>query len=119
MDEAKREYHRKYQAKRVASFKGMELPGGVEHNTVNAYANYACRCAACKTAYREYQIPQSVDRKANGLPEGDARHGTYNGYANWGCRCEACVEANRKYAIDYRLRTGKISTHTAEALMGR
>lgn len=102
--ERKREYHRNYQRERVARNRALPLPEGVEHGTVNAYANYSCRCDECKEAYRVYQLPQIKERRAEGLVAGDPRHGTYNGYANYGCRCDECKEANRVYAQDYRAR---------------
>lgn len=114
--EAQREYHRTYQRARVERNRQNPLPETVEHGTVNAYQNYACRCEPCSAAQREYNLPRIAERRERGLDPQDPRHGTYNAYVNYSCRCERCKEANRLYAIDYKLRNGLITLLRAEEL---
>lgn len=87
------------------------------HGDPNTYNYHGCRCDECKEGYRLYQLSRTKARKLAGLDDNDERHGTYSGYANYGCRCPACREANRIHAINYRLRTGKITEAKAEELI--
>lgn len=89
-----------------------------QHGTNNEYANYGCRCAACRAAASQYQaqrkrtVPCSVCGKViwrhnkSGkctscvqLIPIEERHGTETGYSK-GCRCSACrgaaAEARRR-----------------------
>jgi hypothetical protein len=79
---------------------------GVIHGTINAYVNHQCRCGACRSVYRDYQMDKTKARKALGLGFPDYRHGSYNGYTNYGCRCDWCKEANTLHAREYRHRNG-------------
>ena len=92
------------------------IPAHLRHGQTNVYNNLGCRCVPCKLAWREYQMPKVINRKAKGLAVDDERHGTYSGYANYGCRCERCVEANRLYALDYQVRRGKMTKEKAVGL---
>jgi hypothetical protein len=59
------------------------------------YNHYACRCAICTEAHREYQ--REYRRRRGSKPaRGPAQHGTRSKYVG-GCRCEDCTKANREY----------------------
>lgn len=68
----------------------------VPHGSYSRYL-YGCRCDACREASRERQKKSREDRKARGLPPGDARHGLASTANNWGCMCKLCSEALAEY----------------------
>lgn len=71
--------------------------GDPYHGTVTGYDYYRCRCAACKEAWREYNIELRANRKASRPdprvhpPQCAVSAATYR---NWGCRCCGCCAAN-------------------------
>jgi hypothetical protein len=74
------------------------------HGTANGYKNLACRCDACREAWRiyhaemmhrlGYERPRAVFL-AERYPE-PPPHGTETRYGGkWRCRCDECREAAR------------------------
>lgn len=63
------------------------------HGTTSEYANHACRCAACRKAWRKYCAAWRARRREQGLVADDPRHGSSNAYVNYGCRCRPCTDA--------------------------
>ncbi len=70
------------------------------HGTYSRYANYGCRCDAC----RIYQNQRVRASRAKRLAEGRINHGG----AGWddGCRCTVCTKHHRdRYRTYYQNRS--------------
>lgn len=78
----------------------------MEHGTVNAYMNHACRCDDCRKAGRAYR--QTQRQKVRCRPTPASAHGTASGYVYWSCRCQACRDW--KTAYPFRLLAAKAAT---------
>lgn len=74
----------------------------VAHGSKCTYVNWACRCAPCTVAWREWTQQRREARRALRVPDeygypvttAAVRHGSYSTYTNWGCRCEDCQWAH-------------------------
>lgn len=70
-------------------------PNVVQHGTIAAYRNWACRCVPCKnvnTVTVAAARKERADRLA--LDPTAAPHGRNSTYLNWACRCTPCRDAH-------------------------